>query len=173
VAIILSFAGKTPRIATTAFIAQNAVVVGDVEVGEDSSIWFGAVVRGDFAAIRIGRRCNIQDNVVVHADGQEKGLVLEDDVSVGHSAVLHGERIGSGSLIGMGAILLSGSVVGAHCMLAAGSVLREGACIPEGSFAAGNPAVVKGALKGKAAAWANTGAGEYVKLASQYRSGVR
>jgi carbonic anhydrase/acetyltransferase-like protein (isoleucine patch superfamily) len=170
VAIIVSFGGKIPRIASTAFIAENAVLVGDVEIGEDSSIWFGTVVRGDFAPIRIGKRCNIQDNVVAHADSQETGLVLEDEATVGHSAVLHGVRIGTGSLIGMGAILLSGSIVGAHSMVAAGSVLREGCRIPDDCLAAGNPAVVKGPLRGKAAAWTKTGADEYVNLASRYRS---
>ncbi len=169
-AIVLNFGGKAPRIATTTFIAENAVVVGDVEIGEDSSLWFGAVVRGDFAPIRIGNRCNIQDNVVAHADSHEMGLVLEDEVTVGHSAVLHGVRIGKGSLIGMGAILLSGSVVGSHSMVAAGSVVREGCCIPEGTLAAGNPAVVKGPLRAKAEAWAKTGASEYVRLAVRYRS---
>ncbi len=165
---ILSFDGKTPRIADGAFIAENATIVGDVEIGEETSVWFGAVLRGDFAPIRIGKRCNIQDNVVVHADIPETGLVLEDEVTVGHAAVLHGSRIGKGCLIGMGAILLSGSIVGRRSMLAAGSVLREGCRVPDESLAAGNPAVVKGPLRGKAAGWVDSGASEYLAMARRY-----
>jgi carbonic anhydrase/acetyltransferase-like protein (isoleucine patch superfamily) len=170
-AIIVEFAGKTPRVASTAFIADNAVLVGDVEIGDDSSIWFGAVLRADFAPIRIGRMCNIQDNVVAHADSSDLGLTVEDNVTVGHSAIVHGVRIKRGCLIGMGAILLSGSDIGANTFVAAGSVVREGDRLPPNSLAAGNPAVVKRALDGNAARWVATASDEYARLARQYRSG--
>ena len=143
-----------PRIAASAFIAPNATIVGDVEIADNVSIWFGAVLRGDFAPICIGRNCNIQDNVVAHAESRETGLVLNENVTVGHSAILHGELIEKDCLIGMGAILLSGSVIGAGSMVAAGSVVREYCKIPPNCLAAGNPAEVKKALQGNAARWA-------------------
>lgn len=170
---IVEFAGKRPKVAENVFIAETATLVGDVEIGEGCSIWFGAVLRADFAPIRIGRLCNVQDNVVAHADAQQDGLVLEDGVTIGHSAILHGGRIGAGCLIGMGSILLSGSVVGARSMLAAGTLLREGRIIPPGCLAAGNPALVKGPLTGKAARWTEMAAEDYWQLAQHYRQQVR
>lgn len=169
--IILEFEGRLPRIAATAFIAPNATIVGDVEIADNVSIWFGAVLRGDFAPICIGRNCNIQDNVVAHGESRETGLVLEENVTVGHSAILHGERIEKGCLIGMGAILLSGSVIGAGSLVAAGSVVREYCKIPSNCLAAGNPAKVKNALQGNAARWAANAADEYARLAQRYQGG--
>jgi carbonic anhydrase/acetyltransferase-like protein (isoleucine patch superfamily) len=166
--LIVEFAGKLPRIAPTAFIAENAVIVGDVEIADDASVWFGAVLRADFAPIRIGSKCNIQDNVVAHADSRDAGLIVEDNVTVGHSAVIHGARIGAGCLIGMGAILLSGSVIGPNSLVAAGSVVRENDRIPGGSLIAGNPAVVKKSLEGNAARWAATAADDYAALTRRY-----
>lgn len=168
--VIVAFQGRSPRIAASAFIAENATIVGDVEIGENASIWFGAVLRADFAPIRIGANCNIQDNVVAHAESRETGLVLEDDVTVGHSAVLHGTRVGKGALIGMGAILLSGSVIGQGCLVAAGSVVRENCTIPAGYLAAGNPAEPKKPLEGSALRWAAHAASDYVALARKYQT---
>jgi carbonic anhydrase/acetyltransferase-like protein (isoleucine patch superfamily) len=166
---IVEFAGKRPKIAENVFFAETAALIGDVEIADGCSIWFGAVLRADFAPIRVGRMCNIQDNVVAHADARQDGLLLEEGVTVGHSAILHGSRIGAGCLIGMGSILLSGSVIGARSMLAAGTVVREGQVIPADCLAAGNPAVVKGPLTGEAARWASTGAQDYWQLAQHYR----
>jgi len=166
--LIVEFAGKRPVIAPTAFIAENAVIVGDVEIADDASVWFGAVLRADFAPIRIGRRSNIQDNVVAHADSRDAGLTVEDNVTVGHGAIIHGVRIGRGCLIGMGAILLSGSVIGSNTLIGAGSVVREGDSIPSNVLAAGNPAVVRKLLEGNAARWAATAAEDYVKLTLGY-----
>jgi carbonic anhydrase/acetyltransferase-like protein (isoleucine patch superfamily) len=170
VPIIVEFEGRLPRIAASAFIAPNATIVGDVEIADNVSIWFGAILRGDFAPIRIGRNCNIQDNVVAHAESRETGLVLEENVTVGHSAILHGELIEKGCLIGMGAILLSGSVIGAGSMVAAGSVVREYCKIPPNCLAAGNPAEVKKALQGNAARWAANAADIYAGLAQRYKA---
>lgn len=168
---IVEFSGKRPKIASTAFVADNAVIVGDVEIGEEVSIWFGAVIRADFASIRIGDKCNIQDNVVIHADSRDAGLVVENDVTVGHGAIVHGARIGRGCLIGMGAILLSGSIIGPNSLVAAGSVVRENDNVPGDSLIAGNPAVVKKALKGNAARWAATAAQDYADLSQCYIKG--
>jgi carbonic anhydrase/acetyltransferase-like protein (isoleucine patch superfamily) len=155
--IIVEFEGRSPRIAASAFIAPNATIVGDVEIADDVSIWFGAVLRGDFAPIRIGRNCNIQDNVVAHGENRETGLVLEEDVTVGHSAIIHGARIEKKCLIGMGALVAAGSVVREHCK------------IPPNCLAAGNPAEVKKALQGNAARWAANAADDYAKLANRYK----
>jgi carbonic anhydrase/acetyltransferase-like protein (isoleucine patch superfamily) len=169
--LIVAFRGVSPRIAASAFVAENATIVGDVEIGENASVWFGAVIRADFAHIRIGANCNIQDNVVAHAESRQTGLVLEDDVTVGHCAILHGSRIGKGCLIGMGAILLSNSVIGPNSLIAAGSVVRENGVIPGNSVAAGNPAVVKKELEGNAARWVASGADSYARLARYFRGG--
>jgi carbonic anhydrase/acetyltransferase-like protein (isoleucine patch superfamily) len=166
--LIVPFNGRSPRIAPSAFIAENATIVGDVEIGENSSVWFGAVLRADFGPIRIGAKCNIQDNVVAHAEERETGLVLEDDVTVGHCAILHGARVGRGCLIGMGAILLSRSVIGFGTLIAAGSVVREGCAIPPNSLAGGNPAIIKKALSGNSARWASSAASDYAELARRY-----
>ena len=171
--IILEFQGRSPRIAASAFIAPNAVLVGDVEIGEATSVWFGAVLRADFGPIRIGKDCNVQDNVVAHAESPTEGLVVEDRVTVGHCAILHGAHIGRGCLIGMGAILLSGSRIGAGSFIAAGSVVREGAVIPAHTLAAGNPAVSKRKLDGRAAEWVALGADSYLALVQKYREGSR
>jgi len=125
--------------------AESAVILGDVSIGAGSSIWFGAVLRGDDAAIRIGRRVNIQDLTMVHPD-PEVPLVVDDDVTVGHRAILHCARIGSGTMIGMGATLLSGVEVGENCLVAAGAVVPPGSIIPPGSLVRGVPGKVARAL---------------------------
>jgi carbonic anhydrase/acetyltransferase-like protein (isoleucine patch superfamily) len=168
--IVVELEGRSPRIAASAFIAPNAVVVGDVEIGENTSVWYGAVLRADFGPIRIGRSCNIQDNVVVHGETVAEGLIVEDRVTVGHGAILHGSWIGTECLIGMGAILLSGSRIGARSLVAAGSVVGQGFEVPPDTLAAGNPAVVKKKLDGNAADWVARAADEYVKLVAKYRS---
>jgi carbonic anhydrase/acetyltransferase-like protein (isoleucine patch superfamily) len=168
--MIVEFEGRSPRIAPSAFVAPNAVLVGDVEIGENVSIWYGVILRADFAPIRIGHSCNIQDNVVAHSDPISNGLVVDERVTVGHCAILHGAWIGKECLIGMGAILLSGSRIGAGSLVAAGSLVREHFEVPPRTLAVGNPAVNKKALDGNAAQWAARGADEYLKLAQKYAS---
>lgn len=140
--LVLPFAGTWPRVADDAFVAPNATLIGDVEVGPGASIWFGAVLRGDVGPIRIGRRTNLQDGVIVHLDA---GLpaILGDDVTVGHGAIVHGAVIEDGAQIGMGAIVLSGARVGAGSMVAAGAVVPEGMEIPPGAVAMGVPVRVR------------------------------
>ncbi len=166
-AIILDFKGKQPKIAKSAFIAPNAVIVGDVEIGENASIWFGAVLRADYGPIRIGDETNIQDNVVVHSeDGQ--GTYLAPRITVGHGAILHGCWIDTGSLIGMGATVLTGARIGANSMIGAGSLVLENFEVPPGVLAAGVPAEVKKPLQGRAAEWLKLGAGSYTELKKHY-----
>lgn len=140
--MILSYRDKTPRIARTAFLADDAQVIGDVEIGPDASIWFGCVVRGDVNEIRIGGRSNIQDLTVIHVDYGTHPTFVGEGVTVGHRAILHGCRVGSGSLVGMGAILLDDVVVEEQAFVAAGSVVSPGTVVPARHLVRGVPARV-------------------------------
>lgn len=171
-AVLVEFEGKRPRIAASAFVAPTAVLLGDVEVGENASIWFGAVLRGDLAPIRIGPGCNVQDNVVIHSE-TEQGTVLQERVTVGHGAILHDCWIGKDTLIGMGAILLDRSHIGSGCLVGAGSVVKERFEVPDGTLAVGNPATNKKKLEGNAAEWVARGADDYLHLIKRYAGGYR
>lgn len=171
-ALLIEFNGFRPRIAASAFVAPNAVLLGNVELGEDVSVWFGAVLRADFAPIRIGAGSNVQDNVVVHSE-TGGGTILEERVTVGHAAILHDCWIGREALIGMGAVLLSGSRIGAGSMVGAASLVRQKFEVPPGTLAVGNPAVIKGPLMGSAADWVGLGADSYIELTAAYRSSHR
>lgn len=149
------------------YVAETAVVVGDVRCGKGSSIWFGAVVRGDLARITIGRMTNIQDLVVVHTD-PDKDLVIGSNVTVGHHAVVHGSRVGDQCLIGIGAILLGGSVVGKGSVIGAGAVVREGQIIPPRSLVVGVPARVIGVVGPKELRSHLARARRYYRLARRY-----
>ena len=131
-----------PRIAPSAWIAPGAIVVGNVTIGSESSIWYNAVVRGDSNAVRIGARTNVQDGVVLHTMRGPEGtgsLTIGDDVSIGHNAVVHGATIEDGCLIGMNATVLSGAIVGAGSLVAAGALVPEGMRVPPGSLIVGVP----------------------------------
>ncbi len=165
--MIIEYRGKRPKVASSAFVAPTAVLIGDVEVGEESSIWFGTVLRGDNGPIRIGARTSIQDNAVVHvSEGGQ--TIVGDDVTVGHCAVMEDCRIERHALIGSNATLLNGCSVGEGALIAAGSVVAEKAAIPARVVAAGAPATVKKALEGQAATWIEVAADEYVKLSRVY-----
>ena len=133
--------GVTPRLHPTAFLADGAWLIGDVAVGKDSSIWFNAVLRGDINSIRVGERSNIQDGCVLHVTS-ELGVVIGDNVTVGHQAVVHGCTIRDGALIGMGAVVLDRASIGARSLVAAGALVREGFVVPDGTLVAGVPARV-------------------------------
>lgn len=124
------------------FVARGAIVAGDVTFGTDCSVWYNAVIRGDDAPIRIGERSNVQDCAVLHADPGQP-LVIGNDVTIGHGAIVHCERIGDGTLIGMGAIVLGGACIGCNCIVGAGSLVTQGTRIPDGMVAFGNPAKVR------------------------------
>jgi carbonic anhydrase/acetyltransferase-like protein (isoleucine patch superfamily) len=165
--MIVHYRGKQPRIDPSAFVAPTAVLIGDVEVGAESSIWFGAVLRGDNGPIRVGARTSIQDNAVVHVS-EGGGTFVGDDVTVGHCAVMEDCRIEAHALIGSNATLLNGCTIGEGALIAAGSVVGQGAAIPARVVAAGAPATVRKALQGDAAAWIEVSAQEYVKLSRRY-----
>ncbi len=169
--MIIEYLGRTPKIHSSAFVAPTAVLIGDVEIGAESSIWFGAVLRGDNGPIRIGARTSIQDNAVVHVSEHGETRV-DDDVTVGHCAVMEDCHIKRHALIGSNAVILGGASVGEGSLIAAGSVVGEGITIPDGVLAAGAPARVKKPIEGEAAKWIEISAGEYVKLSRLYREHV-
>ncbi|MGA2482773.1 MAG: gamma carbonic anhydrase family protein [Candidatus Acidiferrales bacterium] len=144
--MIRGYCGKRPQIAATAYIDPAAVIIGDVAIGEDSSVWPCVVVRGDVNYIRIGARTNVQDGSILHVMRETHPLVLGDDVTVGHSVTLHGCTIESQCLIGMGSIVLNGVRIGAGSIVAAGTLIRENTEIPPGSLVVGNPGEVKRVL---------------------------
>lgn len=164
--------GRTPRVHPEAYIAPTAIVIGDVEIGAGSSVWFGAVVRGDQARITIGNGSNVQDTAVIHcAEGMP--TVIGNEVTIGHAALLEGCVVEDLALVGMGAILLQRSRLGRAAVLAAGAVLRQGGEVPEGMVAAGVPAEVKKAVSGDAARWVGRPAEHYRELARTYRVSLR
>ncbi len=168
-ALILPYGGKTPRIHRTAFVAPTAVIIGDVEIGAESSIWFGAVLRGDEAehGIVVGERTSVQDNCVVHVSARGPTLI-GDDCTIGHGAAFESCEIRRGALVGMNAVLLHGVVVGEEALVAAGSVVPAGLQIPRRTLVAGVPATVKKTLQGESAAWIGSSASHYVAKARRY-----
>ena len=166
---IIPFGGFTPRIHPSAFIAPTAVLIGNVEVGEESSVWFGAVLRGDDPdhGIRIGRRTSVQDNCVLHVSARGPTLV-GDGVTVGHGAVFESCDIRAGALIGMNAVILQRAVIGEASLVAALSVVPEGMEVPARTLVAGAPARVRKHLEGASAAWVEHSAEHYVALAGAY-----
>jgi carbonic anhydrase/acetyltransferase-like protein (isoleucine patch superfamily) len=167
VANVYPFEGKEPRIASDAFIAPTATLIGDVVVEKGASVWFGAVLRGDFNRIVVGSGTTVQDNAVIHSN-EERPTVIGANVTVGHLSMLEACTIEDGALIGMGSIVLHRSRVGSRAMLAAGSVVREGQEIPPEVLAVGVPAEVKKELDGNAARWVETAALEYQSLRLKY-----
>lgn len=157
-----------PRIHSTAFVDESAQVVGDVEIGEESSVWMNVVIRGDVNVIRIGNRTNIQDGTVVHVMRQTHSTVIGDDVTVGHAAILHGCIIHDRCLIGMGALLLNGAEIGEDTIVAAGTLVPEGMKIPPRSLVMGRPAVRKRDLSDKDVATIKSYAERYVDYRKDY-----
>ncbi len=169
--MILPFRGAHPQIHPTAFIAESAQVIGDVQIGEQSSIWFNTVVRGDMYYIRIGARTNVQDNCVLHTRTGELPAILEDEVTVGHSVTLHGCYIERGSLIGIGSIVLDDARVGAQSLVAAGSLVTPGTIIPPRSLVMGTPAKVRRPLRDEEVAALESYWKNYVEYARMYEHG--
>ena len=169
--MIRTFQGIRPTIADSAFIEETAAVIGDVAIGEQSSVWFNTVIRGDVHYIRIGNRTNVQDLRVVHVSHDAYQTVLGDDVTVGHHVVLHGCTIKDRVLIGMGSILMDGVVIGEDCVVGAGALITEQTVLPPKSLILGSPAKVKRSVTDKELAWIRESAQNYVRYARQYLSG--
>lgn len=147
--MILEFKGRYPKIHPTAFIAETAMVIGEVDVGPGSNIWFYSVIRGDLNFIRIGSRVNIQDGCILHIDKEFYSLTIEDEAVLGHRAVAHGCEIGRGSLIGIGAVVLNGAKIGEESIVGAGSIVTPNTIIPPRTLAIGAPAKPVRSLKEK------------------------
>ena len=164
--MIRSLKGKSPQIHPTAFVSEAAYLVGDVEIGANSSVWPGVVLRADRGKMIIGERTNIQDGSICHSDG---GMLIGSDVTIGHLVVCHAERVGDHSLLGNGSTLNDGAKVGEWCILAAGAVLIENREVPDHSIAAGVPAKVIGRMRQKHLDMVKRNAEEYVTMAAAYK----
>jgi carbonic anhydrase/acetyltransferase-like protein (isoleucine patch superfamily) len=164
--------GKRPHIDKDAYVAPTAILIGDVVIEAGASVWFGAVLRGDEAQIKVGEGSNVQDNAVIHVS-TNLPTIIERNVTIGHSALLEGCVVEDGSLVGMGAIMLQRSRLGAGSMLAAGAVLREGSEVPPGHLAAGVPALVKKPLGGSSGRWVGMAAQKYQDRAITYREKLK
>jgi carbonic anhydrase/acetyltransferase-like protein (isoleucine patch superfamily) len=169
---LIEFEGRRPTVDPTAFVAPTATLVGDVVVGPGASIWYGAVLRGDYGTITVGPNANVQDNAVLHCT-TESPTVLEEGASVAHNCVVHGATIGKGAVVANGSIVLDGATIGAGSIVAAGSVVAAKAEIPPKSMVAGAPAQVKRDLTGTPAEWwvEQTGPA-YAELAVRHRDGT-
>lgn len=163
--------GVRPTIGRGVFVAPNATVIGDVHLGDESSVWFGATLRGDVFPIRIGARTNVQDGSVVHVTGGKAATTVGDDVTLGHMVLLHGCTIGARCLVGMGSIVLDGAVLGEDSVLAAGSLLTPGAKIPPRSLAMGRPAKVLRPIRDADVAWVREAGELYVQYARTFQDG--
>lgn len=168
-ALIRSFFDKSPKIAESVFLAENATIVGDVELAEDVSIWYGAVLRGDVGWIRIGEGANVQDLACIHMTTGMSNAEIGKHVTIGHSAIIHGAKIGEGALIGMGAVVLDNAVVGAESLVAAGSVVTPRTEIPPRSLVRGQPARVVRELGEAEWQQGRMSALHYVELARGHR----
>jgi carbonic anhydrase/acetyltransferase-like protein (isoleucine patch superfamily) len=170
---LYSFEGKSPRIHPTAFIAPTATIVGDVTIEENASVWYNAVVRGDFSPIVIRRGANIQDCAVVHVT-PIAGVEVGAGATVAHLCLVHGADIGEEALIGNSSTILDGAKIGARAMIAAGSLVTPGTEIPEGMLAMGAPCKVRGPLAGTPAArWVEMNPAGYQALAQRHRASVK
>ena len=167
--MIRNFNGIEPRIHETAFVTEDAIIVGDVQIGEDSSIWYGSVLRGDVNYIRIGARTNIQDHTIIHVSSKGVPTIVEDEVTVGHRVTLHACHVERGCLIGIGAVLMDDVRIGANSLVGAGSLLTPGTQIAPRSLVIGSPARVKRELTDDEVASLDRSWKNYVELASKYR----
>ena len=160
---------KTPQLGKNVFVAQGAILCGDITIGDNSSIWFNAVVRADMASIQIGKDTNVQDNCVLHVD-DGAALCIGNQVTIGHGAIVHGCTVGDNTLIGMGAIILNHAVIGKNCIIGAGALITQNTVIPDNSLVVGSPGKVKRTLTSEEIEDISSNAAHYVKEAAIYRS---
>ena len=165
---ILRYDGKSPKLGANVYIADGATVIGDVEIGEDSSVWFGTVIRGDVFHIRIGARTNVQDNSVIHVTTGKHATVVGDDVTIGHRVILHGCTVKNGALIGMGATVMDRAVVEEGALVAAGSLVTEGMVVPAGMVAMGAPAKIRRPVSDAEREYLAYAGPHYVDIAKKY-----
>lgn len=167
-ALVMPFRGRFPVFGADVFVAPNATIIGDVELGEEASVWFGAVLRGDIGRIRVGARTNVQDLAIVHLTEGMSETIVGSDVTIGHGAILHGCKVGDRCLIGMGSIILDNANIGAGSVIAAGSLVPPRAVIPPGSLVRGNPGKVIREVSPEEARMGLVGAQHYVAAARAF-----
>lgn len=167
--IFRGFKGTWPKVAEGVFVADTARVIGDVELGEDASVWYGSVLRGDVGSIRVGARSNIQDLCTLHMSSEISNTVVGEEVTIGHNVVIHGALIGDGALIGMGAILLDNCEIGAEALIAAGSLISAGTRIPPRTLVVGSPGKVVRELRENEWQQGRLLAARYVEIAKAHR----
>jgi carbonic anhydrase/acetyltransferase-like protein (isoleucine patch superfamily) len=171
--MIRSFNGKTPNIPDSAFVSETSYVIGDVEIGDESNVWPGAVIRGDFGRITIGRNTSIEDNCVVHSGTPSApvgDVEIGDRVIIGHGAVLNCRKIGDNVLIGMNATILHDAEIGSNCVIGAGCLVSQGMKVPDHSFVVGVPGKIKGRPTEQQLWWTREGYKEYAELVRQYKA---
>lgn len=167
--MLIPYRGRMPNVHDSVFVADGAKIIGDVEIGKESSVWFNTVIRGDVHFIRIGERTNIQDNCVLHVTHKKFPLQIGSNITVGHGAIVHGATVGDHCLIGMGSRILDNSKLGAFCLVAAGAVVLEGFDVPEGMLVAGVPARIKRPLTAEERQQLIRSAQNYVDYVRTYR----
>jgi carbonic anhydrase/acetyltransferase-like protein (isoleucine patch superfamily) len=163
------FLNKDPQVAETAYVAQQATIIGDVMIGEEASVWPGCVLRGDINSIRIGDRSNVQDGTIVHLS-DDYGVVVGNDVTIGHAAIIHACTIEDECLIGMGAIVMDGAVIGKRSIVGAHALVTQGTIVPPGSLVLGSPAKVVKTLSAEQQSQAKRMAAKYVVVAATHKS---
>ncbi|MBM4374662.1 MAG: gamma carbonic anhydrase family protein [Deltaproteobacteria bacterium] len=168
---VISFEGKSPVLGAGSYVAPNATLIGDVAIGDESSVWFGCVLRGDVGWIRVGKRTNIQDLTVVHVTGGNLNTTIGDEVTIGHRAVVHGCTVEDGCLIGMGSVILDGAVIGEGSVVGAGAVVTPGTIVPPRSMVLGTPAKIVRPLRDHELFLGRAGAAAYLQMAQSYLRG--
>ncbi len=167
--VILPYNGVRPRIAADAFVAPTAAIIGDVEIGAGSSVWFNCTLRGDVHRIRVGARTNIQDGSVVHVTAEKFACIIGSDITIGHNAVIHGCTLEDGSFVGMSATVMDGVVVESQAMVAAGALVTPGKRVRRGELWAGSPARLMRRLTEEELAFFPESAAHYARVAASYR----
>ena len=165
--MILSYSDKKPEISENAFVAPNATLIGGVRLADGASAWYGAVLRADSNDIFVGKNSNVQDNAVLHTEAQHP-VVVGENVTIGHSAIVHGCVVGDGCLIGMHATLMNGCVLGKNCIVAAGALVPQGMQVPDNSLVMGVPAKIRGEVSPEQAADAVANTRRYVAYAQEH-----
>ena len=169
-ASIITYKGITPKIHPSAFLCEGVKIIGDVEIGEDSSVWYNCVIRGDVHYIKIGKRCNIQDMCMIHVTNGKYPVNIGDNVSLAHSVTVHGATLKDNCLIGMGAIVLDNSIIGEYAFVAAGAVVKENFVVPDRVLVAGVPAKIIRVLSEQEIQRVASTPNNYVNYVKEYRS---
>lgn len=170
--MIVEFDGKIPAVDESALVMENAALIGDVTISRDCSVWYSAVLRGDESSIFIGERSNVQDNATIHCD-RGMPVIVGEDVTIGHNAIVHSCKIGSRTVVGMGSIIMNQAEIGEGCIIAAGAVVMSKMIVPPYTMVAGTPAVIKKEYRSDIALRNAENAQEYVRLLTKYKESGR